>query len=50
MESKKTTLEAKLNQSDLSLDQINQWSSEIGELVNQIDQKTNRWMELADKF
>lgn len=50
LEDKKKQLEVSLSQSGLSLEQINQWSNEMGTLVEQIDTKTERWMELADKF
>lgn len=50
LESKKQNLETNLSKDDLSLDQINSWSKEIGELVAEIDDKTARWMELAEKF
>ncbi|MCB0664358.1 MAG: hypothetical protein KDC80_00980, partial [Saprospiraceae bacterium] len=50
LEKRKGQLESLLSQPAIDLEQINKWSSEIGSLVESIDMKTERWMELADKF
>ena len=48
LESKKSSLEDEINKPGLELDNIMQLSGEIGKLVEIIEEKTERWMELAD--
>lgn len=50
LEKEKVELEQSLTNAELPLDEINKLSSRIGNLMTAIEQKTERWMELADKF
>ena len=50
LEKEKVGLEQSLTNAELPLDEINKLSSRIGNLMTAIEQKTERWMELADKF
>ncbi|MEQ8909151.1 MAG: ABC-F family ATP-binding cassette domain-containing protein [Vicingaceae bacterium] len=49
LESKKAELTASLSDSNLDSDELVKRSNELGDLVNLIDEKTARWMELADR-
>ncbi|WP_435138024.1 ABC-F family ATP-binding cassette domain-containing protein [Formosa sp. A9] len=46
----KTELEAKFNNPDLTQDQINELSLKLEAIINEIDQKEERWFELASKL
>lgn len=48
LEDKKAQLSEKLNDSTLSYEEIEKISQELTELVESLDEKTMRWMELAD--
>jgi ABC transport system ATP-binding/permease protein len=50
LEERKTHLENKLSEPNLTLEQITDWSQEIGLITEKIDDKTNRWMELAEQM
>lgn len=50
LEKEKGELERALTNGGLPLDEINTLSTKIGTLMTTIDHKTERWMELADKF
>lgn len=50
LEERKTHLEDKLSEPNLTLEQITDWSREIGLITETIDDKTNRWMELAEQM
>ena len=49
LENRKSELETLLGSTDDHI-ALQQWSEEIGELIGVIDQKTARWMELAEKM
>jgi ATP-binding cassette subfamily F protein uup len=48
LEEKKAVLSEKLNDPSLSYDDIEKISNELTQLVEELDEKTMRWMELAD--
>lgn len=48
LEEKKVELSAKLNDSSISYEEIEKISSELTQLIEELDEKTLRWMELAD--
>ncbi len=48
LEEKKAALSDQLNDSSLAYDEIEKISQELTELVAELDEKTMRWMELAD--
>ncbi|MBK8506429.1 MAG: ABC-F family ATP-binding cassette domain-containing protein [Saprospiraceae bacterium] len=48
LEVRKKNVEINLSKSEITLDQIQTWSEEIGKLVTEIDTKTSRWMELVE--
>lgn len=48
LEEKKAELSKQLNDANLSYDEIEKISNELTTLVSQLDEKTMRWMELAD--
>ncbi len=50
LEKKISELEDQLATQQLDLSQIESISQEIGKVMTEIDHKTERWMELADKF
>ncbi len=50
LESEKAILEQLLSTEHLSIDQIREKSSEIGDIIDQIEIRTERWMQLADLF
>ena len=50
LENEKADLEKQLANETLSLDKINAISEQIGKVMQTIDRKTERWMELAEKF
>jgi ATP-binding cassette subfamily F protein uup len=49
LEKEKKTIEENLNSGTLSIDELNQLSARIGELIDLIDEKTMRWLELSDE-
>ncbi|MBX9853521.1 MAG: ABC-F family ATP-binding cassette domain-containing protein [Cytophagaceae bacterium] len=49
LEIKKRALIEKLDSGENSFDEINRWSIEIGNLTEEIDLKTLRWLELSEK-
>lgn len=49
LENKKEALVTKLNAGDGSYEDLARWSKEIGEIGNEIEMKTLRWMELSEK-
>jgi ABC transport system ATP-binding/permease protein len=49
LEQRKENLTAKLSDTSLSGDELNTVSMELTELMALIDQKTDRWLELADR-
>ena len=48
LENEKKTIEEALNSGTLSLDELNEKSARIGNLMNEIEEKTMRWLELND--
>lgn len=48
LEAEKEALTAQLSSSDLSSEELMEKSNELGKLIEVIDEKTSRWMELAD--
>jgi ATP-binding cassette subfamily F protein uup len=48
LEQEKKTIEKSLESGALSIDELNKQSARIGELINVIDEKTMRWMEISD--
>lgn len=48
LEDKKKSLSEKLNQPNLAYEEIESISNELSRLVDELDEKTMRWMELAD--
>ena len=50
LEESKSLLEVKLSQPSVSYQEISEYSKEIGRLVEEIDDKTTRWMILAEQF
>jgi ATP-binding cassette subfamily F protein uup len=48
LENEKKSIEDALNSGTLSLDELNEKSARIGSLINEIEEKTMRWMELSD--
>ncbi len=50
LENKKAQLEADLSRTDLDLEQITKWSKELGDVIKEIEEKTNRWIDLAEKL
>ncbi|MDR1881688.1 MAG: ABC-F family ATP-binding cassette domain-containing protein [Prevotella sp.] len=48
LEEEKVTLESELSSGMLSTDELLSKSSRIGELIDEIDEKTMRWIELSD--
>jgi ATP-binding cassette subfamily F protein uup len=49
LENKKQELISKLNSGSGTHDELAGWSSDIGKLIEQIDKKTERWVELSEK-
>jgi ATP-binding cassette subfamily F protein uup len=49
LEQKKEELTVSLSDSKLEAEELLSRSEELGQLVEQIDEKTARWMELADR-
>lgn len=49
LESKKAELEKKLSH-DLSYDELDNTTKEIAGVIKQIEEKTNRWLELSDEL
>ncbi|MFN5224856.1 MAG: hypothetical protein ACK5DJ_11775 [Bacteroidota bacterium] len=49
METEKVQLENKLSDASSSAEEIHMTSSRYGEVCKLIDDKTTRWLELADK-
>jgi ATP-binding cassette subfamily F protein uup len=49
LEKEKTIIEIELSSGALSGDKLQEQSERIGVLINIIEQKTNRWLELAEK-
>lgn len=49
LENKKQELISKLNSGNGTHDEIAGWSKDIGKLMEQIDKKTERWVELSEK-
>ena len=49
MENEKKVIEAELSSGNLNPDELIERSNRIGELINQIDDKTNRWLELSER-
>ncbi len=50
LEEEKTKLEAELSSGTLSNDELIEKSNRIGMLINEIDEKTMRWMELSERI
>ena len=50
LESRKKELETEITQENLSFETINQLSDELGKLINSLDEKSMRWMELDEKM
>lgn len=48
LEAEKEALTAQLSSPDLSSEELMEKSNELGKLIEVIDEKTSRWMELAD--
>ncbi len=48
LELEKTQLEELLNRGSTSHQQLHEWSTKIGQLTANIDQKTSKWLELAE--
>lgn len=48
LENQKTSLTEKLSSSEASGEELNEIGKELGFIVIEIDEKTNRWLELAD--
>ena len=49
LEDEKKTIEEALNSGTLSLDELNEKSHRIGKLIEMIDEKTMRWLELSER-
>ncbi|MFY0673095.1 MAG: ABC-F family ATP-binding cassette domain-containing protein [Bacteroidia bacterium] len=49
LETKKENLVAKLNSGEASHEELTEWAQEIEKLDNDIDTKTERWMELEER-
>jgi ATP-binding cassette subfamily F protein uup len=50
LEEKKAQIEMEISNTALAYDKIETLSQEIGKIVSDINIKTERWMELVDKF
>jgi ATP-binding cassette subfamily F protein uup len=50
LEFDKTELENKFNNPELSKEQINELSSKLQLIINEIEEKENRWFELTEKL
>ena len=48
LENEKETLLNKLNADNVDVKDLTLWSNRIGELINLIEEKTNRWLELSE--
>jgi ATPase components of ABC transporters with duplicated ATPase domains len=48
LETEKKSIEDAMNSGSLSIDELNVKSSRIGELINEIEEKTMRWLELSE--
>ncbi len=48
LETEKKDLEEKLNSGDGNHEQLTEWAENLGTLMEQIEEKTLRWMELAE--
>ena len=48
LESEKVSLLSKLNNSRGSNDELQEWALRIGELIEMIDEKSDRWLELSE--
>jgi ATP-binding cassette subfamily F protein uup len=48
LEDKKRAIEEALNSGTLSIEELNRQSARIGELMEEIDEKTMRWLELSE--
>ncbi|MDR0743664.1 MAG: ABC-F family ATP-binding cassette domain-containing protein [Tannerella sp.] len=48
LEDKKSAIEEALNSGTLSIEELNRQSARIGELMEEIDEKTMRWLELSE--
>ena len=49
LENEKKQLEADLSSGTLDIDTLTEKSNRIGEVINMIDEKTLRWLELSEK-
>ena len=50
LESRKKELEVEILKENLTFDTINQLSDELGQLMDSLDEKSMRWMELDEKM
>ena len=48
LEAEKKSIEDAMNSGSLSIDELNVKSARIGELINEIEEKTMRWLELSE--
>ena len=48
LENEKQTIEEALNSNTLTLDELNEQSKRFGVLINEIEEKTMRWIELSE--
>jgi len=48
LEAEKKAVEDALNSGTLPMDELNEKSARIGELINEIEEKTMRWLELSE--
>lgn len=48
LELQKATLVNRMNEGQGSTDDYREWSTTVGELIRQIDEKTDRWLELSE--
>jgi ATP-binding cassette subfamily F protein uup len=48
LENEKKTIEEAFNSGTLSLDELNEKSARIGDLIHEIEEKTMRWIELNE--
>ena len=48
LEAEKKVIEETLNSGTLSINELNEKSARIGELINEIEEKTMRWLELSE--
>ncbi|NVO01885.1 MAG: ABC-F family ATP-binding cassette domain-containing protein [Bacteroidetes bacterium] len=50
LEDEKKILLEKMNLEPHNFENINKWSLRIGEIMESLEEKTNRWIELSEKF